>query len=118
MTILSLTLENANQDFALTHDIQCRYVKLIGYSSDGEQHLHLGFLDSSPFVDCRADGTHSHNRLLVMDTKTRQSNFDGMLISTHHHLIPKRFNIRAYTKAGVPQTGTVDVRLIFELGDY
>ena len=113
MGILSLTITAQESEFYIGRSFKSRGLRGIAYSTDGDQHLSISFLNNH-MMDC-IDKNTMYPRLLLLDTKTRGSYNGGVLHITDNIVeIPSRFKVQLYKSNGDPQDGTIDVKLILE----
>lgn len=120
MGILSLTLTSNNQEFYIGQNTVTDGLAIVGWSSDGDQHIHLSFM-SGHCIDCIGTDHFSQRaypRILLPDTKTRQCAVGTAMVITNEPIeIPSRFHVKVYKSNGDLQDGTVDIKLILQISN-
>ena len=114
MGLLSLTITSNNQDFFIGRKVNTDGIKVVSFSTNGDQHLHFSFMNGH-CIDC-IDSNTNYPRILLPDIKVRGIAFGGdMVITNEHFEIPSRFNVKVYKSNGALQDGTVDIKIIFQI---
>jgi len=114
--VLSLTITSQNQEFYLGNQLTVSAIEIVGFSSDGDQHLQFSFLGNH-CNDCI--GTHvSYPRVMIMDTKTKGVALGGPIMLTNDRItIPNRFFVNVYKSDGTIQNGTIDIKLLIQYAE-